>query len=205
MEKLIRFFSYLFYPLFIPTYATLFYFLLAGKFFTDNELYLIFIQVFILTVLLPVSVYYLLRSLGLVASKMLSEKKERRLPLAINCLLLLMLTEYSFREFHVKELYFYFLGLLISFGGALVMVLRHVKASLHMMGIASLTMFIISLSMYYHVRLVVVIAFLIMCCGYVAASRLQAKAHTPAELIIGTFLGIVPQVALWYAWLIPAL
>lgn len=205
MEKFIRLFSYLFYPMFIPSYATLFYFLLAGKYFTNNELYLIFIQVLILTILLPVSIFYLLRSLGMVSSRMLSDKKERKLPLAINCLLLLMLTEYSFKEFHVKELYFYFLGLLISFSGALIMILRHVKASLHMMGIASLTAFAISLSMYYHVRLVVVIAFLIMCCGYVAASRLQAKAHTPAELIIGTFLGIVPQVALWYAWLIPAL
>ncbi|MFP9112307.1 hypothetical protein ACLI1A_00055 [Flavobacterium sp. RHBU_3] len=201
MEKFIRFFSYLFYPMFIPSYATLFYFLLAGKYFSNNELYLIFIQVLILTVLLPVSIFYLLRSLGMVSTKMLSDKKERRLPLAINCMLLLMLAEYSLKEFHIKELYFFFIGLLISFIGALALVLRHVKASLHMMGIAAFTMFIISLSIYYHVRMIYVVAAMVICCGYVATSRLQEKAHTGTELIIGTLLGIVPQVGLWFLWL----
>lgn len=205
MDRFIKLFSYLFYPLFIPAYATLFYFLLAGKYLYSHEVYLIFIQVLILTVLLPVSVYYLLRSLGIVKNKMLSDKKERRLPLAINCLLLLMLIEYSFREFSIKELYFYFLGTLISYAGALAMVLRHVKASLHMLAISSLTMFIISLSLYYHVRFIYVIAFMVLCCGFVASSRLQAKAHTLTELFLGTLLGIIPQAGLWYIWLLPTL
>nr|WP_322623118.1 hypothetical protein [uncultured Flavobacterium sp.] len=205
MERFIRLFSYIFYPLFVPAYATLFYFLLAGKYLYNNEVYLIFIQVLILTILLPVSIFYLLRSLGAVKTKMLTDKKERRLPLAINCLLFLMLTEYSFKDFSIQDLYFYFLGTLISNVGALILVLRHVKASLHMMAITSLTMFVISLSVYYHVRLLVPIALLIICCGYVASSRLQEKAHTPAELIIGSLLGIVPQLGLWYVWLLPAL
>jgi hypothetical protein len=205
MKGFIKLFSFVFYPLFIPAYATLFYFLLAGKYLYNNEVYLIFIQVLILTILLPVSIFYLLRSLAVVKTKMLADNKERRLPLAINCLLLLMLTEYSFKGFSIQELYFYFLGTLISYTAALLLVLRHVKASLHMMGITSLTMFAVSLSVYYHVRLIVPIAILVMCCGYVASSRLQLKAHTPAELIIGSLLGIVPQLALWYVWLLPAM
>lgn len=205
MKGFIKLFSLIFYPLFIPAYATLFYFLLAGKYLYNNEVYLIFIQVLILTILLPVSIFYLLRSLGVVKSKMLSDKKERRLPLAINCLLLLMLTEYSFKGFSIQELYFYFLGMLISYIAALLLVLRNVKASLHMMGITSLTMFVISLSVYYHVYLAIPIAILIICCGYVASSRLLEKAHTPAELIIGTLLGIIPHLGLWYIWLLPTI
>lgn len=205
MERFIRLFSYIFYPLFVPAYAAILYFLVAGKYLYNNEVYLIFIQVLILTILLPASIFYLLRSLGAVKTRMLTDNKERRLPIAINCLLLLMLTEYSFKDFSIQELYFYFLGTLISYAGALVLVLSNVKASLHMMAITSLTMFMISLSVYYHVNLTIPIALLIICSGYVASSRLQEKAHTPSELAIGSFLGIIPQLGLWYIWLLPTL
>lgn len=204
MDKFIRIFSYLFYPLFIPVYATMFYFLFAGKYLHNNEIYLIFIQVLIVTILLPVSVFYLLRSLGYIKSKMLTDKKERRLPLSIYCLLLLMLTEYSFSGFSVPELYYYFLGILISNVAALALVLVGNKASLHMMAISALTMFVISLSAYYHVRFIYIIAFFVLCMGFTATSRLQAKAHSPLELVLGTLLGILPQVGLWFIWLFPA-
>ncbi|WP_116790483.1 hypothetical protein [Flavobacterium psychrotrophum] len=204
MDKFIRSFSYLFYPLFVPAYATLFYFLFAGKYLHNHEIYLIFIQVLIVTILLPLSVFYLLRSLGYVKTKMLTDKKERKLPLSIYCLLLLLLTEYSFSSFSVPELYYYFLGVLISNVAALGLVLIGNKASLHMMAMASLTAFVISLSAYYHVRFIYIIAFFILCAGFTASARLQAKAHTPGELLLGTLLGIVPQVGLWFIWLLPA-
>lgn len=204
MDKFIRIFSYLFYPMFVPVYATLFYFLLAGKYFHNNEIYLIFIQVLIVTILLPLSVFYLLRSLGYIKSKMLTDKKERRLPLSIYCLLLLMLAEYSFSGFNLKELYYYFIGVLISNMAALALVLLGNKASLHMMAISGLTMFVISLSAYYHIRFIYIIAFFVLCMGFTASSRLQAKAHTPLELLLGTLLGILPQVALWFIWLFPS-
>ncbi|MXN92079.1 hypothetical protein GR160_12660 [Flavobacterium sp. Sd200] len=204
MRKFISAFTYIFHPLFVPVYATLFYFLVAHSYFYKHEIYLVFLQVFILTILLPISLYYLLRSLGKIRSKVLLDKKERRLPLAFYSVLLLILIEHSFSVFVVPELYYYFLGVLISTVAALALVLAGFKSSLHMMAISSFTLFTIGISVYYHVRFINLIALLIMCCGLVASSRLQAKAHTMGELALGTLVGILPQVGLWYVWLLPS-
>jgi hypothetical protein len=204
MQNFIRAFTYIFHPLFVPVYATLFYFLVAHSYFYKHEIYLVFLQVFILTVLLPVSLFYLLRSLGKIRSKVLLDKKERRLPLAFYSVLLLILIKHSFSAFVVPELYYYFLGVLVSTVAALALVLLGYKASLHMMSVTSFTLFAISISAYYHVHFVNLIAFLIMCCGLVASSRLQARAHSLNELALGTLLGLLPQVGLWFIWLLPS-
>ncbi|RWX03502.1 hypothetical protein [Flavobacterium cerinum] len=203
MKKFLAFFSYIFHPIFIPVYATLFYFLIANSFFYKHEIYLTFIQVLILTVLLPLSLFYLLRSLGFLKSNM-NESKERRLPLAIYSLLLLALIKYSLSIVVIPELYYYFLGTLISTVVALALLLTGHKASLHMIAISSFTLFIISISAYYHIRFLNVIAFFIICSGLVASSRLQAKNNSVGEVILGTLIGIIPQVGLWFLWLLPS-
>jgi len=204
MKKILPVFAYLFHPLFIPAYATLFYFLITQNFFYRHEIYLVFIQVLILTLLLPMSIFYLLRSLGRLKSKMV-DQKERRLPLAIYSLLLLFLIRYSFSVFVVPELYYYFLGTLISTMLALTLALFGHKASLHMAGISSLTLFTISISAYYHIQFLFLIAFFIVCAGMVGSSRLVGKTHSLGEVILGALVGIIPQVALWFVWLLPAL
>lgn len=203
MKKFLAFFTYIFHPIFIPVYATLFYFLIANSFFYKHEIYLTFIQVLILTVLLPLSLFYLLRSLGFLKSKMY-ESKERRLPLAIYALLLLALIKYSLSIVVIPELYYYFLGTLISTVIALALLLTGHKASLHMIAISSFTLFIISISAYYHIRFLNLIAFFIVCSGMVASSRLQAKENSLGEVILGTLVGIIPQVGLWFIWLLPS-
>jgi acid phosphatase family membrane protein YuiD len=45
------------------------------------------------------------------------------------------------------------------------------------------------------------IAFLVLMNGFVASSRLEMKAHTPKELVIGFLLGIIPQLLLLRFWL----
>jgi hypothetical protein len=202
MAAFIRSFSYIFHPLLIPVYATLFYFFVTWNYFNGPEVYLIFVQVLILTVLLPISIFYLLRSLGRIQSKMILDKKERKLPLALYALLLVMLTQYSLKGVPLPELYYYFIGILISNVAALAFVLAGQKASLHMVGIASLTLFIISISAYYNMRFIVIIALAVLCCGFVASSRLLAKAHSGGELMLGTLLGAVPQIGLWFLWLL---
>jgi len=203
MKKFLALFSYLFHPLFVPVYATLFYFIVANTFFYKHEIYLAFIQILIVTVLLPLSIFYLLRSLGMLKTRMF-DKKERRVPLAIYALLLLFLIKYSLSIIVIPELYYYFTGCLISTVLALALVLTGHKASLHMMAMASLTIFVISISSYYHIKFLNLIAFIILCSGIVGSSRLQAKEHSLGEVALGTLLGIIPQVGLWFIWLLPS-
>ncbi|MFL9844585.1 hypothetical protein [Flavobacterium rhizosphaerae] len=201
MQKFIRLFSFIFHPLFIPVYATLFYFFIAGNYYHQYEVYLLFVQVLILTVLLPVSLFYLLRSLGLIKSKLILSRKERRIPLVFYALLLFILLKQSFTDLVIPELYYFFLGLLISVLIILTLVILGFKPSIHMMYIAALTILIIGISVYYHTRFINLIAFMVLCCGFTASSRLQARAHSLPELLLGTLLGILPQVVLWFIWM----
>ena len=202
MKKLLVFFSYAFNPLLIPVYATLFYFMVTQNYFYNHEIYLVFIQVLILTMLLPISLFYLLRSLGIIRTKMLVDKRERKVPLAFYAILLFVLIKHSFSLFVVPELYYYFLGSLISILIALALVLFNHKISLHVMGVSSLTVFVISISAYYHTSFLYLIAFLILSSGLVASSRLQEKEHSLKGIFFCFFAGIVPQVILWFVWLI---
>lgn len=204
MKKILSPFSYVFHPLLIPVYATLFYFM-ANRLYYPYEMYLVFIQVLILTILLPVSIYYLLKSLGRINSVMVPDNKQRRLPLAIHCVLLFILLKYSFSIVVIPELYYYFLGSLISAGLALFLIIFNYRASLHMMGITSFTIFIISVSAYYHTGYITLIAIMVLCCGFTASSRLMKKAHSADEIITGTLIGIIPQIILWSLWLLPVM
>ena len=202
VKKVLPVFSYLFHPLFIPIYGALFYFFVTKGFFYPHEIYLTLIQIAILTVFLPISTYFLLKSLGLAKSGiMLHETRERRLPLAFQSMFFLVLTQHSFSTIVVPELYYFFIGALISSILALLFSVFHSKASLHMIGICGLTVFVTGISLHYGMPFLYLIAFLMVMCGCVASSRLYMNAHSSKEILIGTLIGIVPQIGLWYYWL----
>lgn len=204
MKKLLPVFSYVFHPLFISVYATLFYFVITQNFFYQHEIYLVFIQVLILTVLLPISLFYLLRSLGIIRTKHHLTRDERKMPLAFYSALLFILLKQSFSTVVLPELYYFFLGALISTMFAMILTLFRYKPSLHMMGISALTVFVISISAYYHITFLNLIAFLIICTGFTASSRLYRGHNSIMEVALGTLLGVLPQIALWFIWLLPA-
>ncbi len=132
---------------------------------------------------------------------MLNDKSQRRIPLAIHALLLLILIKKSITIDSIPELYYYFLGSLISTVVALFLIILGYKASLHMVGMSALTIFAIGISIHSQVRLVEVISLLTLCTGIVATSRLEMKAHDYTELTLGFLTGILPQIGLWYFWL----
>lgn len=202
LKKTLPFFSYLFHPLCISVYTALFYFFVTRSFFYPYEIFLVIFQIAILTVFLPISMYFLLKSLGLAKSSiMLHEKKERRLPLAFQAMFFLVLTQHSFSTVVVPELYYFFLGAFISTLLTLLLIVFHFKASIHMIGITGMTLFIIGISVHYGIPFVSLIAFFIVLIGLVASSRLYMQAHSMRELLVGIMVGALPQIALWYYWL----
>jgi hypothetical protein len=84
---------------------------------------------------------------------------------------------------------------------ALILLFANIKASLHMIAISSLTVFIIGLSLHLKIQNTFVTAVLLLLNGFVASSRLEMKAHTNKELIIGFLLGAVSQLLLLVVWL----
>ena len=203
MKRLLPIFSYVFHPLFISVYATLFYFVVTQDFFYRHEIYLVFIQVLILTVLLPISLFYLLRSLGIIRTKNHMRRDERKMPLAFYSVLLFVLLKQSFSNIVLPELYYFFLGALISTLLALLLTLLNFKPSLHVMGISAFTVFVVTISVYNHITFLNLIAFLVICTGFTASARLYRNHSNVGEIAVGALLGILPQIGLWFFWLVP--
>ncbi|UFH36453.1 hypothetical protein [Flavobacterium acetivorans] len=201
MKKLLLPFSYIFHPIFIPIYATLFYLFANDSYFVNREKYIVLIQVFIISFITPILFFFLLRYTGKISSMMAPALSERKIPLVIQCFLIILLVRQSITLDRYPELHFFFLGALLSTMIALLLLFVKTKASLHMMGISGLTLFVFGLSLHYHTPYLYTIAVLILMNGVVASSRIEMKAHTIKELIIGLLLGSIPQMLLLYLWL----
>jgi hypothetical protein len=201
LKKILPLFSYIFHPVFIPVYATLFYLFSNNSFFINQEKYFVLLQVLIITVLVPLLFFILLRATGKISSMMAPLLSERKIPLVIQSFLLILLVRKSITIERYPELHFFLLGALLSTLIAMMLLFVRTKASLHMMGISALTVFVFGLSLHFQTQNIFAITFLTLMNGFVASSRLVMKAHTFKELIIGLFLGTIPQILLLYLWL----
>ena len=201
LSKILPAFSYIFHPIFISLYGTLFYFLFSQNNPYEVQIYLTLIQVGILTLLLPLALYFLLVSLGIITSFTEASIQERRIPLVIQIALFAVLILFSNSLHFLPELQYFFIGGLISSIIAFLSILMNYKASLHMIGITSLAAFAYALGLYNKMDFTNSIALIVICTGLVASSRLYMKSHTLNEIYIGTIIGIAPQVSLWYFWL----
>lgn len=201
MKKILPAFSYIFHPIFIPGMATFFYFLFHLGDFNIQEIAFVSSQIIILTILIPLALYFLLRSTGAVDSIMLANVVQRKIPLVLQCFLIILIVRKSITVTNYIELHFFFLGALFSTLTALGLVFANIKASLHMLGISALTVFVFGLNIHLQTNNTILLPFLVLMNGFVASSRLFMNAHTPKELIIGFLVGSIPQLLFLYLWL----
>ncbi|WP_298118452.1 hypothetical protein [Flavobacterium sp.] len=201
MKKILPFFSYLFHPIFIPLFGTLFYLLFNGSYFPMTHNYLLILQIIIITFFLPLAFFYLLRTFGKADTIMLSDIHQRKIPLLMQMALTSILITKSVTVDRFPELFFFFLGGFISTFFTFILLFIKVKASIHMIGISALTFFVVGMSMHNQVNIIYTIASLFLLNGIIASSRLQMKAHTMEELVIGMAVGTLPQLVLWIFWL----
>lgn len=193
--------AWLFHPLLMPLLGVAIYFRVTPRFIIPEMMYSKLLVVFILTFLIPVLLFFLLKTLGVINSIHLKEVRERRLPLMLQCFLFIIVIKMVFEPYHYPELYYFFVATLISAICAFVLVLVKFKVSLHMIGIAGVTMFLIALSIHFKINTLVLISILFLVNGWVASSRLHTKSHTPVELIFGFLIGLIPQLILVNYWL----
>lgn len=201
LKKLLPIFSYILHPIFISLYATLFYLFYKEDLFSTQEKYFVLIQILVINVIVPVLFYLLLRSTGHVKSVMLSQTSERTIPLILQCFLYILLVKRSIVITRYPELHFFFLGALFSTILALVCTLFKIKASLHMVAICGFAIFVIGLNIHLQMHNPYWPALLILLSGIVASSRLEMNAHTSREILIGLFIGIMPQLLFLSLWL----
>ena len=132
---------------------------------------------------------------------MVTNVSQRKIPLLLHIILLLILITYTITKDTIPELFYFFIGSIISSLIALILVYFGKKISLHMLGISSLTIFCISSCIHFQVYEIQFISILLFCNGLVASSRLYMKAHSTNELILGYLIGLLPQMILLLFWL----
>ncbi|KAB1068110.1 hypothetical protein F6U93_08215 [Tamlana haliotis] len=201
MDKLLKSISYVFHPLIMPIAGVVFYFAKSPRFIPLDIITAKLVSLFILTVLLPLLLFLLLKIIGKVQSIHLSTAKQRVLPLMLNCVILLLVIQKVVTPSQSVELYFFFVGILISNMSCMALALFNFKASIHMIGVNGLVMFFIALSIHYSININGTLAIMAIVIGAVATSRLHMKAHNNVELITGALIGLIPQLILVPYWL----
>lgn len=201
MKWLLKLGSYLFHPLWMPFIGSFFYFYVTPRYIDIYVIKAQLLAIGIVTMLIPIIYFFMLKNMGLAQSIFLKNIKERRLPLLFFVILLLLLMNVIINRIDVPELYYFFGGILISSFTNFLMALLKIKVSLHMVGVSGLAMFTIALSIHYNINLLAIISALVIINGWVASSRLYTKAHTAVEVILGIAIGLLPQLFLLKFWL----
>ncbi|WP_203294641.1 hypothetical protein [Luteirhabdus pelagi] len=201
MSQFLRIGAYILHPLLMPIIGTLLYYVVTPRFIEPElEKSKVFVVV-ILTLLIPLVLFFLLRNLRIISSMHLEDVKERRMPLLLQSILIWVILKTVFDPYDSPELYYFFLGILFSSLTALLLVLFRVKVSLHQMGVAGVTMFLIVLSIHFKVNTLAWISIFFFFNGWVASSRLHTESHSNIELVLGFFIGLIPQLILVNFWL----
>ncbi|WP_233194584.1 hypothetical protein [Aquimarina sp. I32.4] len=201
MNFFLRSASYVLHPLLMPLIGAVIYFCTAPRFIPNEIIRAKIFGLVVLTILIPIVLFFLLRNLGTITSIHLETVKQRKIPLLLQSILLIIVIKMVIDVYHYPELYFFFLGILLSSLSAIFMTLFNIKASLHMIGISGITMFTIAISIHFGLNLTILIAVLMIANGLVASSRLHYKAHSNLELILGLLIGVIPQLTLINFWL----
>ena len=193
--------SFVFHPLIMPLMGVLFYFSKTPRFIPEPLRIAKIFSIVILTIILPILLYFLLKTINKVNSIYLRSTKERLIPLLVNSVIISLILIRVLAKDEIIELYYFFLGILLATIICFIMAVFKIKASIHMIGASGFFMFAVALSMHYQININGTIALMMVILGAVATSRLHLKAHTPQELILGTLTGITPQLILMYYWL----
>lgn len=185
----------------MPLIGVIFYFSKAPRYIPYPVIKAKIFSLFILTVILPILLYYLLKSINKVDSFYLENVKHRIIPLTLNCLIALLILVRILPPFEFVELYFFFVGILLSTITCLILAILNFKVSIHMIATGGLLMFFIALSIHFSINISGSIALMFIITGVVGTSRLYLKAHEKNELFIGLLIGIIPQLILLNYWL----
>ncbi len=196
-----RIISYLFHPLFIPTYVFLF---LVNRFpyefagITEWQLKMRIFGLFWITAFFPAFAVFLLWRLKFSESIFLRTKKERIVPYIITMFFYWWMY-YLSRNFtdQPQVLKFFYMGIFIATVFGLI-INNYNKISLHAMGAGGAAAAIILFAFYYQVPLGLPISIAVLITGLVCTSRLLVSDHTNKEIYMGLLVGAGCQAGAYF-------
>ena len=198
---LLKSISFVFHPLIMPLLGVMFYFHKTPRYIPKPIQNAKIFSIVILTIILPILLFFLLKTINKVDSIYLKSTKERLIPLLINCVITTLILIRVLTPNEIVELYYFFLGILCSTLACFIMAVFKVKASIHMIASSGFFMFAVAVGLNYKININGTIALMMIIIGAIATSRLHLKAHTNQELIIGLITGLFPQILFMKYWL----
>ncbi len=193
--------SFVFHPLIMPLLGVIFYFSRTPRFIPEPVMKAKIFSIVILTIILPILLFFLLKTVNKVDSIYLKSTKERLIPLFINSIIITLILIRVLTPNEIIELYYFFLGILCSTLTCFILAIFKIKASIHMIAASGFFMFAVAIGIHYQININGTIALMMIILGAIATSRLHLKAHTNQELAIGLFTGIFPQLIFLNFWL----
>ena len=201
IDRLLKSISFIFHPIIMPLLGVKFYFSRTPRFIPEGIENAKLFSITILTIILPILIYFLLKTIKNVKSFYLETTSERIVPLGINCAIVTLILYRVLPSNEIEELYYFFIGILCSTLTCLILAILKFKASIHMIAASGFFMFAVALSIHFKININGTIALMCIIMGAIATSRLHVKAHTNIELIIGFFIGLMPQLIVLNYWL----
>ncbi len=198
---LLKSISFVFHPLIMPLLSVMFYFHKTPRYIPKPIQNAKIFSIVILTIILPILLFFLLKTINKVDTIYLKSTRERLIPLLINCVIIILILIRVLTPNEIVELYYFFLGILCSTLACFIMAVFKIKASIHMIAASGFFMFAVAIGLHYKININGTIALMMIIIGAIATSRLHLKAHTNQELLIGLITGLFPQILFMKYWL----
>jgi hypothetical protein len=204
LRFLAQFVSYVFHPLFVPTFFLLFLIQVVPYEFasiTEWQLKLRVFSVFWLTAFFPAFAVFLLWRLKFSESIFLRTQKERIIPYVITMFFYWWMY-YLSRNFTDQPLVlkFFYFGIFIATSIGLV-VNNFMKVSLHAIGIGGFLMSVGLTSFHYSLNNLFWLVLAVLLTAFVISARMIVSDHTKKELIVGFAIGMLTQL-MAYLWIL---
>lgn len=194
------FFSYLFHPLFMIAWVTLYLLFRNSLVFigeTSFEKVLVFLRVFSTSIFLPIITVLLLKAVGFIDSIQLRTQKDRIIPY-VACITFFFWSFYvSKRLGDPSELTAFLLSVFIASSASLI-INNYMKVSMHAIGVGGLVAFFSLLLFSNRLDDVFSLLLVFLIAGITITSRLIVSDHKPAEITVGFITGVLIQVITWF-------
>lgn len=192
LVKLARFISTLLHPVFVPSYAFLFFWWQGWLFPYSNQYFLAIIAftVFFLTAFMPLIICFTLLKLGFVQSLEMETSQERRIPFLINAIFYIICYS-ALKRFGLPSIFEMFLLGSTAISVIAIVVNYFWKISIHMLAMGSVCGVILGLSYKYLGNQIFLLMILLLISAIIGSARLLLGAHKPAQIYVGFACGLL--------------
>jgi len=185
--------STILHPVVMPTVGVLLYFIFLDFRFSRQQKLTLLAIIFTATYIIPVILLVVLKAIGSIKNYQVKTIEERKIPIIFMIVLFYFIGK-TLNQTHVtREISFLFYGTSIGLTLTYLIFVTKIKTSLHLLSMGSAVGFFLLFQQIHSANILPLIIILIVLSGVLATSRLSLKAHTPKEIYLGFFMGIICQ------------